>query len=223
MLINCKNASIGYGSNVVSKNLNFEVNEGDYLVILGENGAGKSTLIKSILGLLPTLSGEISFGDGLLKNEIGYIPQQSSHQADFPASVNEVVLSGNLNKSGLNPFYTKTQKNKATDAMEAMGITELKTKSYRNLSGGQRQRVLLARALCATSKVLLLDEPVSGLDQNTTKDLYKLIAKTNEKITIIMISHDVKTSLENATHVLKLGVDSFYGTKEAYLRGETWN
>lgn len=217
MQINCNNVTLGYGSKVVLENLSFCVNHGDYLLILGENGAGKSTLIKSILKLIPTLSGNITFSDGLKKNEIGYLPQQSDHQQDFPASVFEVVLSGCLNKSGLNPFYTKDQKNKAIDAMEKMDILDLKKSSYRNLSGGQRQRVLLARALCASSKVLLLDEPVSGLDPKTTSELYDLITKLNQEITIIMISHDVKTSLKRANHILKIGVDGFFGTRDDYL------
>lgn len=216
MQILCENVKLGYGSKVVFENLNFEVMAKDYLVIIGENGAGKSTLIKSILGLIPTLDGKIEFNDGLLKNEIGYLPQQLDYQKDFPATVYEVVLSGCLNKSK-GPFYSKLEKQKALEMMEKLSILDLKKQSFRNLSGGQRQRVLLARALCATSKVLLLDEPVAGLDPNTTAQLYNLIQKLNEEITIIMISHDINTSLKYASHILKLGKNPFYGTKDQYI------
>lgn len=217
MQILCDNVTLGYGSKVVSKNLNFHINQGDYILILGENGCGKSTLIKSLLGLIPVLDGEIKLGDGLLKNEIGYLPQQSEHQKDFPASVFEVVISGCLNKCKLRPFYNKEEKARAMENMEKLDILNLKNECFRNLSGGQRQRVLLARALCATSKILLLDEPVSGLDPKTTEELYKLIDKLNEDVTIIMISHDVETSLEHASHVLNLGKNSFFGKKEDYF------
>lgn len=213
--ITCKNAQIGYGSKIIRSDLNFDVNKGDYLVVIGENGAGKSTLIKSLLGLIPVLSGELKYSFN--KTEIGYLPQQTDIQKDFPASVFEVVVSGCLNKSGIRPFYTKDQKKSAELNIERLGITNLKTMSFAQLSGGQKQRVLLARALCASSQVLLLDEPVSGLDPETTADLYKLIAKLNEEITVIMISHDIHASLEHASHVLSIGKNSFFGTRDEYL------
>ncbi len=217
MQIKCKNMTIGYDSKIVMKDLNFNINQGDYLLIIGENGAGKSTLVKSILSLIPILDGEFILSDGLLKNEIGYLPQQSDYQKDFPASVFEVVISGCLNKSKLLPFYSKDEKNKALTSLEKLGILNLRNECFKNLSGGQRQRVLIARAFCATSKILLLDEPVSGLDPETTAELYKLIKELNKEITIIMISHDVDTSVNYASHVLVLGKNYFFGTKESYL------
>lgn len=217
MQINCNDVTIGYDSKIVFKNLSFNINERDYLLIIGENGCGKSTFVKTLLGLTPILKGNISFGDGLLKNEIGYLPQQSDFQKDFPASVYEVVISGCLNKCKGRPFYNKQEKALALSSMEKLGILNLKNECFKNLSGGQRQRVLLSRAFCATSKLLLLDEPVSGLDPNTTTELYKLIKELNRDVTIIMISHDVDTSIEYATHILKLGKNYFFGTKEEYL------
>lgn len=215
MQIICKNAQIGYGSKIIRSDLNFSVNKGDYLVVIGENGAGKSTLIKTLLGLTPIISGELKYS--FSKNQIGYLPQQTDIQKDFPASVYEVVISGCLNKCGIRPFYNKAEKNLAELNLERLGITDLKNSSFAQLSGGQKQRVLLARALCASSEILLLDEPVSGLDPDTTADLYKLISKLNEQITVIMISHDIHASLENASHVLSLGKTSFFGTRDEFL------
>lgn len=218
-LIECKNASLGYDSRVVLDKLSFEVNSGDYLCIIGENGSGKSTLMKTVLGLKSPISGEIIFGDGLKKNEIGYLPQQTVVQRDFPASVWEIVLSGCLNKCALKPFYSREQKELAKKNMERMNITSLSKRCYRELSGGQQQRVLLARALCATEKLLLLDEPVSGLDPTVTADMYELIKKLNDQgITIIMISHDMHSAIKYASHILQMGKNRFFGTKEDYLK-----
>ncbi|MFI3231348.1 MAG: ATP-binding cassette domain-containing protein [bacterium] len=218
MQIICKNMTIGYDSKVVMKDLNFNINEGDYLLIIGENGAGKSTLVKTLLSLIPILDGEFVLTGGVQKNEIGYLPQQSDYQKDFPATVFEVVVSGCLNKSKISPFYTKEEKNKALTSIEKLGILNLRNECFKNLSGGQRQRVLIARAFCATSKILLLDEPVSGLDPETTSELYKLINDLNKEITIIMISHDVDVSVSYASHVLALGKNYFFGTKQDYLK-----
>lgn len=218
-LVECKNVALGYDSKVVLDNLNFKVNSGDYLCIIGENGSGKSTLMKTMLGLKSPLGGEIVFGDGLKKNEIGYLPQQTVVQRDFPASVYEIVLSGCLNKTGLKPFYSKANKELAKKNMERMNITSLSKRCYRELSGGQQQRVLLARALCATEKVLLLDEPVSGLDPKVTAEMYELIKKLNEQgLTIIMISHDMHSALKYASHILQVGNNSFFGTKEDFIK-----
>ncbi len=216
----CKNASLGYDGRAITHGLNFEVNAGDYLCIVGENGAGKSTLIKTVLGLNPPLGGEIKFSDGLKQNEIGYLPQQTPVQRDFPASVKEIVLSGCLGKSGFRPFYSAEQKKTAAENMEKMGITALSGRCYRELSGGQQQRVLLARALCATTKLLLLDEPVAGLDPKVTREMYELIASLNrEGITVIMVSHDIASAVKYASHILHLGeVPKFFGTKENYLK-----
>lgn len=221
-LIKCDNVSLSYDGKTVISNLNLEVNSGQYLCIIGENGSGKSTLMKSILGLKKPSSGSIVYGDGLKQNEIGYIPQQTVIQRDFPASVYEVVISGCINSMGLKPFYTKREKNIALSNMERLGITKLKNTPYNTLSGGQQQRVLLARALCATKKVLLLDEPVSGLDPVVTAELYDIINSINDSgITVIMISHDIYGALDKATHILQLNHDSsFFGTKEEYLNSE---
>lgn len=212
---------VGYDSNVVAENLNFQVESGDYLCIVGENGSGKSTLMRTILGLQRQISGSISYLDGLTKNEIGYLPQQTVVQRDFPASVSEIVISGYQGKMGLLPFYTSKQKKGAQEAMERMGITHLQKRCYRELSGGQQQRVLLARALCATSKILLLDEPVSGLDPKVTTEMYSLISDLNKQgISIIMISHDISAAIKYASHILHIDSDVFYGTKESYLSSE---
>lgn len=209
MQILCENLSIGYGSVVLHDNINFSVNKGDYLCIIGENGCGKSTLMRTLLGLQPPLGGKIIFGDGLKKNEIGYLPQQTSVQKDFPAAVREIVLSGCQNKCGLRPFYSRKEKRVASEMMEKLQITHISNKCFRELSGGQQQRVLLARALCATSKILLLDEPVTGLDPKASEEMYQFISRINreEDITIIMISHDVDNAMNDATRVMKIGKD----------------
>ena len=214
----CQNLSVGYDSKVILKNLSFEVNKGDYLCIVGENGSGKTTLIKSILGLIPTISGKLETGDGLKSNEIGYLPQQTIVQRDFPASVKEIVLSGCQGRMGLRPFYSKSDRFLAEKNMKKMDITDLSKRCYRELSGGQQQRVLLARALCATQKILLLDEPVSGLDPRVTAEMYQTIKSLNDEgISIIMISHDVDAAVKYASHILHIGNTVFYGTTEEYV------
>lgn len=216
--ISCKKLSVGYGSNVLVKNLSFSVNKGDYLYILGDNGSGKTTLMQTLLHLIKPISGSITTGNGLLSDEIGYLPQQTEAQKDFPASVREIVLSGNQSRCGKRPFYNKEEKQLAKDNMKKMGIYELRRRCYRELSGGQQQRVLLARALCATQKMLLLDEPVTGLDPKVSVEMYELIEELHkEGITIIMISHDMEAAVKYATHILHIGNDTFFGTKEEYL------
>lgn len=220
-LLTIQNLSPGYDSHAVAENLNFCVNEGDYLCIVGENGSGKTTLMKTLLHLQEPVSGQVLTGDGLRKNEIGYLPQQTVVQRDFPASVREVVMSGCQGRCGLRPFYSKEEKKLAEDNMKRMGIAALAGRCYRDLSGGQQQRVLLARALCATQKILLLDEPVSGLDPKVTAEMYGLIEKLNkEGITIIMISHDIAAAVRYASHILHIGDTVFYGTREEYLAGD---
>ena len=216
--LTCQNLCVGYDGTSVLQDLNFEVFAGDYLCIVGENGSGKSTLMKTILGLQPPISGRILTGDGLRKNEIGYLPQQTVVQKDFPASVREIVLSGCQGRCGSRPFYNKEEKQLAADAMEKMQIAQLAKQCYRELSGGQQQRVLLARALCATRKMLLLDEPVSGLDPKVTAEMYALIEKLNREdgITVIMISHDIAAAVKYASHILHIGDAVFFGTKEEY-------
>lgn len=219
-LVTGKNITLAFDNNIVSENINFEVNQGDYLCIVGENGAGKTTLMKTIMGLYKPKDGEIIFDNSLDKSEIGYLPQQKVSQKDFPATVIEVVLSGLVNKLGLLPFYSKEQKSIAINNLEKLNILELKNKPYIDLSGGQKQRVLVARALCATKKLLILDEPITGLDSKTTKDLYELIYNLNktENITIIMISHDIEQATTYASHILHLAKEPlFFGEKDDYV------
>ena len=216
----CQDLCVGYDGKAVLQDLSFAVFSGDYLCIVGENGSGKSTLMKTILGLQQPVRGRILTLDGLRKNEIGYLPQQTQVQKDFPASVREIVLSGCQGRCGSRPFYNKEEKQLAADAMEKMQIAQLAKRCYRELSGGQQQRVLLARALCATGKMLLLDEPVSGLDPKVTAEMYALIEKLNREdgITVIMISHDIAAAVKNASHILHIGDAVFFGTKTEYLQ-----
>lgn len=223
-ILKCENLTLGYDGRAVVDNLNFEINSGDYLCIVGENGSGKSTLMKTLLNLQNPISGKIETGDGLHRNEIGYLPQQTVVQRDFPASVWEIVLSGNLSQTGLKPFYSKADKERSMKNLERMGIADLKKRCYRELSGGQQQRVLLARALCATKKLLLLDEPVSGLDPMVTAEMYSLIEGLNKQgITVIMISHDIGAAVKYATHILHIGSEVFFGTKDEYLFSDKGN
>ncbi len=217
----CRDVTLGYDRNEILKHLSFSVEAGDYLCVLGENGSGKSTLMKTLLGLQPVLAGEL-IRNGLKQNEIGYLPQHTEVQRDFPASVREIVLSGCLASMGLRPFYSLVEKRRADAAMARMGISNLAGRRYRTLSGGQQQRVLLARALCTGCKVLMLDEPVTGLDPEAAEELYSLVETLNkeDKITVIMISHDVPSAMRYATHVLHVGKDVFFGTREAYLGKE---
>ena len=217
--LTCQNLAVGYEGRAVLENLNFSVCPGDYLCIVGENGSGKSTLMKTILGLQLPVRGKVLTGDGLRKNEIGYLPQQTPVQRDFPASVREIVLSGCQGRCGGRPFYSKGEKQLAQTAMERMQVAALAKRCYRTLSGGQQQRVLLARALCAAQNMLLLDEPVSGLDPKVTGEMYGLIQRLNREdgVTILMISHDMTAALTYASHILHLGRRVFFGTKADYL------
>ena len=220
--ITCRDLTIGYGSRIILKHLNFTVNEGDYLCIIGENGSGKSSLMRTILNLQNPINGQILYDHQIQQNGIGYLPQQTSRQKDFPASVREIVLSGCDRRSGFHPFYHASDKKKAVTAMQQLKITHLAHRCYRELSGGQQQRVLLARALCATKKILFLDEPVSGLDPEVTADFYDLIRHLNrrEGITILMISHDLQATAADATHILHLGTPFFYGLASDYFHSE---
>lgn len=222
-LIKCENLSIAYEGQTVVHDLSFVVGQTDYLCIVGENGSGKSTLVKSLLGLKAPGKGKITFGDGLKPNEIGYLPQQNDVQKDFPASVYEVVLSGRLNSRGFRPFYTSSDKEKARENMELLGILDLEKQCFRDLSGGQKQRVLLARALCATKKLLLLDEPVTGLDPIVTQEFSQLINEINKKsrIAVVMVSHDLESTMEYASHILHLQETAlFFGTAGEYKKSE---
>lgn len=227
MIFECKDVTLGYENKVVAKNLNFKIDQGDYLCVVGENGTGKSTLIKTLLGLIKPLNGEVIANvQGKNHKGVGYLPQQTQAQKDFPASVWEVVLSGVLNNDHRCPFYNKKDKAEAEKNMEKLNILDLKKRCYRELSGGQQQRVLLARALCATDSILILDEPVTGLDPAASMELYETIKDLNKKenVTIIMVSHDIKNALNYATHILHLEQENdFFGTVEEYKKSNVSN
>ena len=218
-ILTAKDLRFAYDGKTVLEGVNFALPAGSYLCIVGENGSGKSTLVKGLLGLKAPDEGSIVFGEGLKPTEIGYLPQQTQLQRDFPASVWEVVLSGCLNSLGRRLHYGAQEKARAEMNLERMGIEELRDRSYQELSGGQQQRVLLARALCATKKLLLLDEPVTGLDPLATAEMYNLIKLVNlcDSITVVMVSHDIHEAVRYATHILHLGHRQlFFGTAAAY-------
>ncbi|MDR0813429.1 MAG: ABC transporter ATP-binding protein [Oscillospiraceae bacterium] len=218
--ITCRDAAFAYEGKTAVSGLNFEVNQGDYLCIVGENGSGKSTLVKGLLRLMRPQSGEVLTGDGLDSREIGYLPQQTAAQKDFPASAFEVVLSGRLASRGLLPFYSREDRKIALQNIERLGISDLKSRCYRELSGGQQQRVLLARALCATQKLLLLDEPVAGLDPLVTQEMYRIINELcrEEGLTVVMVSHDIQSAVKYASHILHLqNAQVFFGKTADYL------
>lgn len=217
-LIQCCDLSLGYEGKCVLSHLELSVQEGDYLAIVGENGAGKSTLLKGILGLIRPTGGHIHFH--LPPKEIGYLPQQTPIQRDFPASVMEVVLSGLLAAKGYAPFYTRTDRETALSKLRLLGAEDLANRCYRELSGGQQQRVLLARALCAAGELLVLDEPVTGLDPAAAQDLYRTLDYLNKKegLAIVMVTHDLRSALPHATAILHAGHGGwFYGDTAAYL------
>ena len=220
-ILTCEKASFSYDGKTVLEDVDFSLNAGDYLCVVGENGSGKSTLIRGLLSLKASASGRISLRDGLKRSEIGYLPQQTEIQRDFPASVREVVLSGCLNSLGSRLLYSAEDRRRAEMNMERMGIEELKDTGYQELSGGQQQRVLLARALCATKKLLLLDEPVTGLDPVAAGEMYNLIKLVNlcDNISVIMVTHDIHEAVRYATHILHLGHRPlFFGTAAEYRR-----
>jgi zinc transport system ATP-binding protein len=220
-LITCQDASFAYDGTIAVRGLHFEVHSGDYLCIVGENGSGKSTLIKGLLRLKQPQQGSVLLGDGLKASEIGYLPQQTAAQKDFPASAYEVILSGRLSARGVLPFYSRVDKAVVEENIRRLGVDSLRRRCYRELSGGQQQRVLLARALCSTKKVLLLDEPVSGLDPVVTQELYRLIEQVNRDIglTVIMVSHDVQSAVKYASHILHLkNSQVFFGKTADYLQ-----
>ncbi len=215
--ITVKNLSCGYSGRPVAEKISFTLEKGSYLTVLGENGAGKSTFIKTLLGLIPALGGEITLGEGLGRHEIGYLPQQTDLQRDFPASVQEIVRSGLVGRRGLRPFLRHEEKEEIRRIMTRLGIDGMARKSYRELSGGQQQRVLLARACLAAGKVILLDEPVTGLDPKASAEFYRLIRELNkEGMAVLMVSHDVAAAEADATHILHVGKKVFFGTKDEY-------
>ncbi len=210
---------LGYNGSTVIDNLSFSVGEGDYLCIVGENGTGKTTLIKGILGLLSPYSGQVEYSDGLTRNHIGYLSQQQKYSKDFPASVIEIVMSGFLNNRLFAFSYSKKEREEALRIMKRVGVENFRNKSFSELSGGQQQRVLLARALCAAKKLILLDEPTSALDPLATADFYSIVkALSQEGMAVIMVSHDINSAVRNATHILHLSSDSFFfGTTHQYM------
>ncbi len=222
-LIECKDLKMYYENHLAVDGATFSINKGDYLCVVGENGSGKSTLMKGILGLRKYNDGEIVYN--IKKTEIGYLPQQTVVQKDFPASVFEVVLSGCLNKIGLRPFYTAKEKDLAFSNLERLGIKDLAKKSYRDLSGGQQQRVLLARALCSTGELLILDEPVTALDPIATSEMYTTIANLNkEGIAIMMVSHDIEMAVVYGNKILHMGTKmKYFGSKDGYINSKLYH
>lgn len=219
-MIKCEKLSLGYDGKAIVDNLNFEIQNGDYLCVLGENGVGKSTLIKTLLKLIKPISGEVVYNENLLPTEIGYLSQQQQLLKDFPASVFEIVLSGCQSKVGIRPFYKKEEKQTAKEKIEKLGLLDLMTRSFSELSGGQQQRVLLARALMAGQRLMILDEPVTGLDPEASRKMYEIINELNKSnMTIVMISHDIEVALDYATKVLYIGQNIFYGTTLEYKKG----
>lgn len=222
-LLKVSDLSLGYEGRKIVDGISFNVNQGDFLSIIGENGTGKTTLVKGLLGLIGKLSGSIELSDGITQSHIGYLSQKNLITKDFPASVWEIVLSGFLNSKRFGMFYSKEQKKEAEAMMAKVDILNLKNVSFSQLSGGQQQRVLLARALCAAKKLILLDEPTTGLDPRATSDFYSLLSELNkEGVTVIMVSHDVTGAIRLSSHILYLGKEtSFFGTTHQYLHSDT--
>ncbi len=216
--IKCENVTVGYGSSHIVENINFEVNKGDYLYIVGENGVGKTTLLKTLLGVRPILNGFVEIESS---SKIGYLPQQNSIQTDFPATVKEIVLSGYINSMGFRPFYTKKEKSKALLSARKMGILDLKNTYYKDLTNEQQQMVLMARALCATGELMFLDEPTKNLNRELAGEMFKIITKINKKgTTIVVVSSEIEKAIESATHILHLGRSNFFGTVEEYKQSD---
>ena len=222
-LIKCEHVDFGYDNQDAVVDVDMEVNPGDYLCIVGENGSGKSTLMKGLLGLLKPTAGRLTVSDELKGSGIGYLPQQTAAQKDFPATVLEVVLSGCLSRRGWNPFYSRVEKEIAGTNMEKLGITPLKDLCYRELSGGQQQRVLIARALCATTQLLILDEPITGLDPTAIQEFYAMLRRLNREdgVAILMVSHDLRNAVEEANKILHLQKRvMFYGPAHDYMNSK---
>ncbi len=223
--LRCENISVGYEDGIVVSDVSFELNRGDYVCIVGENGAGKSSLLKGILGLAKIQGGKLEYGDGMSRADVGYLPQQKDYQKNFPATVKEVVMSGFLNKMGLRPYYNRAEKAKAMEILSDFGMADYVRASFGSLSGGQKQRVLLARAMCATDKLLLLDEPTTGLDPVATEELYELLKRLNreKKTTILMVSHDLNKAVSDAgliLHVNRRSGCGYFGPADKYLDSE---
>ena len=221
-LISCENAGLGYENKAIIEDFNFNVYDGDYICVIGENGSGKSTLIKTLLGLIKPVSGKVSLSSSLNEGAIGYLPQQTQVQKHFPASVMEVVMSGFLNRMHKRPFYKKEEKETVIKNLEKLEIIDLKNKCYGELSGGQQQRVLLARALCAADEILVLDEPVTGLDPVAAASLYDILQKLHEEgMAIVMVTHDLKSIVGRTEKILHINEGGyFFGTVEEYRKSD---
>lgn len=221
-LISCRDACLGYENKSVIEHLDIEIQEGQYICVIGENGSGKSTLIKSLLGLLKPVSGTVQINRSVGKGAVGYLPQQTQIQRNFPVSVMEVVLSGFLNDMHFRPFYKKKEKQEAGRHLEHLGIADLAGKCYGELSGGQQQRVLLARALCAADKILVLDEPVTGLDPMAANTLYESMELLHQEgMAVVMVTHDLANALKYADKILHISDDGyFFGTVAEYKESE---
>lgn len=220
MLIEVKNLCMDYDRKPAVEDVSFSVDEGDYVCIVGENGTGKSTLMKGMLGLIEPVSGEINF-NGITRKQIGYLPQQTPVQRDFPAAVHEVVMSGRLSSCGLKPFYSRKDRQIAAENMQLLGISDIAKLSYRDLSGGQQQRVLMARALCAGERLLVLDEPMASLDPVVTAQLYSIIKRLNTErgMTILMVSHDIHGAVNQANRVIHMNRRmEFCGSVADYMK-----
>lgn len=217
-LINVQNLHMSYGNKKVLTNINFEINQGDFLTIIGENGSGKSTLVKGLLGLKSLDEGTVNYL-GVDLNQIGYLPQNTQIQHDFPASVKEIVLSGCVNRLKKRFFYNAQDKQRMRRQLQRLQIEDLANQHYIDLSIGQRQRVLLARALCATDQLIILDEPVTSLDPHITRSFYELLKELNQQgLTVVMITHDISQVVDAATKVLLLnGQVQYFGNAQDYL------
>ncbi len=221
MILKCENVALSYDGRTIAENIDFQLNEGDYLCVLGENGSGKTTLINALLGLKKTAGGKITYGEGVKAENIGYLPQKQSVGADFPACVREIIRTGFLGKRGFRFYYSKTERERAEDVMQKLGIANFAKRSFSELSGGQQKRVLLARALCSAENLLILDEPTAALDPIVTEELYEMTKKLNsvEKISIIMVSHDVAAATKYANKILHIKHEQlFFGSTEEYLK-----
>ncbi len=220
MILKCENVSLSYDGRPVASDINFTVNDGDYLCILGENGSGKTTLINALLGLKKVAGGKLIYGDGVCARNIGYLPQKQSSNADFPACVREIVRTGFLGKRGFRSYYSRQERERAESLMKTLGISDFAKRSMDELSGGQQKRVLLARALCSAEKLLILDEPTAALDPIVTEELYEMTAKLNreEGIAVIMVSHDVAAATKYASRILHIKHEQlFFGSTKDYL------
>ena len=220
MILNCENVSLSYDGHTVANDINFTVNEGDYLCILGENGSGKTTLINALLGLKKVAGGKLTYGEGVCARNIGYLPQKQSSNADFPACVREIVRTGFLGKRGFRPYYSLAERQRAQRIMELLGVAKFASRSMDELSGGQQKRVLLSRALCSAEKLLILDEPTAALDPIVTEEVYEMTAKLNREhgLSVIMVSHDVMAATKYANRILHIKHEQlFFGSTEEYL------